>query len=334
MSPRSSNGSGPPPWVAWKEVRDFADSKPEDLHYTLDDVTGELRFGPAVRSRDGTERSYGATPPQGALLRFTRYRSGGGAAGSVGKDTITVLRSAPAYIDRVTNRVVASGGRDAERLEEVMVRAPKLLRTRERAVTAEDFEELTLQYFREIARARCLQPRVLGRAGSPPPGQVSLLLVPMLDEHTPVSITSLKLPDELKERVSAFFDERRLLTCVVEVTEPEYYIVTVEAKIRARPDADHGELSNLAADRLYRFINPLRGGPRGEGWPFGRDLYISEIYGALQGLPGAEYIETVEMYLDQPGRGRTGPHQRLDIPDNALSVSAEHKIVVATNDER
>ena len=333
LPPRSTTagpdtGNGASHWVAWTEVRDFADSGPDDLHYTLDDVTGEIRFGPAVRARDGTERAYGAIPPSGALLRFRRYRSGGGAAGNVGKDTLTILRSAPAYIDRVTNRAPASGGRDAERLEEAMVRAPRLLRTRERAVTAEDFEELTLQHFREIARARCLQPKALGRDGAPPPGMVYLLLVPHLDEHTSVSATTLKLADELKERVLAFFDERRLLTCVVEVREPEYRVVTVEARLRPRPDADRGELGRLAAERLHRFINPLRGGPRGDGWPFGRDLYISEVYGALQGLPGVEYIEDVGVYLDDPGRGRSGPHQRVALPDNALIVSGAHQIVV------
>jgi predicted phage baseplate assembly protein len=265
----------------------------------------------------------------GALLRFSRYRSGGGATGSVGPNTITVLRGSPAYVDRVTNRAAATGGRDAERLEEAMVRAPKLLRTRERAVTAEDFEELALGHFREIARVRCLQPRALGREGMPGPGLVYLLLVPLLDSSTPVSAASLKLSDELKERVLAFFDERRLLTCAVEVREPEYRVVTVEARLRARRDADLGELGRLAHERLHRFINPLHGGPKGEGWPFGRDLYISEVYGALQGLPGTEYMEEVSIYLDEPNGTRSGPHQRLALPDNALIVSGEHQIILS-----
>src|SRR5262245_3792649 len=85
LIPHSQNGASAPKWTPWKEMRDFADSAPDSPHYTLDDVSGEIRLGPAVRSRDGSERSYGMIPPLGALLRFGRYRSGGGAAGNVGK---------------------------------------------------------------------------------------------------------------------------------------------------------------------------------------------------------------------------------------------------------
>ncbi|NET48822.1 MAG: putative baseplate assembly protein, partial [Merismopedia sp. SIO2A8] len=33
----------------WQEVNDFASSGPDDLHYTLDSITGQLQFGPLVR---------------------------------------------------------------------------------------------------------------------------------------------------------------------------------------------------------------------------------------------------------------------------------------------
>ena len=97
---------------------------------------------------------------------MSRYRSGGGAYGNVDRDKLTVLKSTIPYVDRVSNRQRAQGGRDAESLEHAKLRAPRTLRTRDRAVTAEDFEVLALEASGGVARARCLQPRALGGDGS------------------------------------------------------------------------------------------------------------------------------------------------------------------------
>ena len=49
-----------------------------------------------------------------------------------------------------------SGGVDGEDLESAKARGPIMLRTRSRAVTAEDFEQITREAAPEIARVRCL----------------------------------------------------------------------------------------------------------------------------------------------------------------------------------
>ncbi|GAG28333.1 unnamed protein product, partial [marine sediment metagenome] len=77
----------------WEEVPDFADSGPDDRHFTLDSVSGEVAFGPVVRQPLGEEQQYGRIPPAGRQIRFAAYRSGGGVLGNVGQGTITALRS-------------------------------------------------------------------------------------------------------------------------------------------------------------------------------------------------------------------------------------------------
>lgn len=52
---------------------------------------------------------------------------------------------------------------------------------------------------------------------------------------------------------------------------------------------------------LKRFLDPLAGGEDGEGWPFGRDLFVSEIYQLLDTLPGVDYAtRTVDPQTQQP----------------------------------
>jgi predicted phage baseplate assembly protein len=129
----------------WEEVSDFAGSHALSRHYTLDSVTGELRFGPAVSQPDGTVKLFGAVPPRNAYLIFSCYRFGGGNVGNVQEGALNTLKTAIPFVDRVANREAAWGGLDAETLESAMVRAPAMLRTRERAVSESDFEFLACQ---------------------------------------------------------------------------------------------------------------------------------------------------------------------------------------------
>lgn len=41
---------------------------------------------------------------------------------------------------------------------------------------------------------------------------------------------------------------------------------------------------------LRQFLHPLSGGSDGQGWPFGRNVYVSAIYELLDTLPGVDYV--------------------------------------------
>ena len=97
-------------WVAWRPVESFAMSGPGDEHYHLDANRGEIRFGPAIRQPDGGWRHYGGVPPEGAGLRFSRYRHGGGEAGNVAPRTLSVLAGGVTGVAAVTNPGPPSAG--------------------------------------------------------------------------------------------------------------------------------------------------------------------------------------------------------------------------------
>ncbi|MHC5722411.1 MAG: putative baseplate assembly protein, partial [Nostoc sp.] len=88
------------------------------------------------------EQQYGAIPPRSAEIMFT-YRTGGGKQGNVQANTLNFLKRAIPYVDRVTNYHAAVNGANAESLERAVLRAPQMLRSHDRAVTASDFEALT-----------------------------------------------------------------------------------------------------------------------------------------------------------------------------------------------
>lgn len=137
-------------WVRWQEVIDFYGSGPRDRHYRLNRLTGEITFG------DGFQ---GLIPSLGRQnVRLTHYRTGGGPQGNQPAHTIEQLKTTVPYVDGVTNHEAASGAAPQESLERVKERGPKQLRHRDRAVTAQDIEDLAFEASAEVARARAITP--------------------------------------------------------------------------------------------------------------------------------------------------------------------------------
>jgi hypothetical protein len=114
------------------------------------------------------------------------------------------------------------------------------------------------------------------------------------------------------------------------VEPPRFQGVTVITKLDARGGVDPEELSNRAADALYRYLDPVDGGPEGRGWPFGRPLVAGELFGVLQRLPGVELVEEVLLFPADPVTGKRGEQTgRIELAANALVFPFEHRVRVA-----
>lgn len=317
-------------WIPWKEVESFGDSSDSDLHYTLDSVTGQVQFGPAIRQPDGRVKNYGAIPAKGRPVRFSRYRFGGGVMGNVGANTLTVLKSSIPYVARVSNRFGASGGLDPESLQAAKLRAPQILRSRGRAVTAEDFEYLARQASQSVGRARCIQAREKSGGGdSALPGTVEVLIVPSLPPGERLSIRTLQPSPDLIEEVRKFLDERRLLTTNLIVDTPVYIGVAVEATVVVRAYVSAERVRNQIIERIFRYVDPLVGGSDGQGWQFGRDLYLSEVLTIMQSVNGVEFVQDATLYqIDLQSGQAKAAGQKIGLTPDALLFSYNHRITV------
>lgn len=316
------------PQQTWSEVHDFSASLSDQRHYTLDPLSGELRFGPAVRQPDGTIKLYGAVPARGANLVFERYRTGGGQIGNVQAGVINTLKTAIPFVARVTNLEPAWGGLDAETLDAARMRAPAMLRSRDRAVTESDFEFLAMQAIpAAIGRVKCLQPSP-GDGGRVVPGQVYVLVVPRIPRPSGfLEPAQLELPAEDARKLTAYLDERRLLTTRLDIRPPAYYWVSAKARLRPTPGAKAEDVQAAVLTRLYAFLNPLTGGPDGRGWPFGRHLFVSDVYQCLQGLPNIQFIRSVELFTARPGGDAQGaPLETLEIVAHGVIASGKHSV--------
>jgi predicted phage baseplate assembly protein len=311
-------------FVQWTEVSDFVDSNRDDLHFAWDSYTGEIRFGPLIRYPDGSMRQHGAVPAEGARIQLNTYRTGGGAAGNVGANTLTSLQTALPYISRVQNLTPAVGGVDAETVENVKRRGPQSLRAGGRAVTVSDFERLTAQADSRVGRVRCLAPV---QAGDP----VRLLVVPMIEQRPEtLQLDHFALPDDMIERIASYLDHRRILGSKIEVGTPYYQGVTVAALVSPRPGRPASLVQDRAMRALYDFINPLTGGPERSGWPFDADLNAAQIFQLLEAVEGVERVDEVLFFeYDLRNQERMGFGKELvKLAPDSLFLSTNHQVIV------
>jgi predicted phage baseplate assembly protein len=243
----------------------------------------------------------------------------------VARRTLTVLKSSIPFVARVENRRGLVGGVDGEDIEAAKIRGPIQLRTRDRAVTVEDFEQLTREAAPEVARVRC----VAATAGSPS-GMVRVKIVPAPSaEHGRLSWDQLEPAEETIENVKRRLDECRLIGTSVEVERADYRGLTVVALLRSRQRVDPDDLKTEALNALYRYFSPTEGGLDGRGWPFGRPVRPGDVIALLEGLPGTEVVEQVRLFDADPETGVRGREtSRLDLEPDWLVFSYSHDVRV------
>lgn len=167
------------------------------------------------------------------------------------------------------------------------------LRRMERAVTPADYECLAQEAApARIARVRCVPRADLEKSGGAAnignqPAAVSVVVVPT------AGTGQLKpQPDAaLIQAVRSYLEPRRLLTARLHVVGPGYLGVGVSVTVVRRADVFDEATRDEVVAALRRFLHPLQGGADGRGWPFGRAVYVSEIYELLERLPSVDYVK-------------------------------------------
>lgn len=258
-------------WVRWHQVDHFFQSPPNGRHYVLDPLKGEVSFG------DGRN---GLPPPAGRDNVKAIYRIGGGVKGNVGAHTLTVLKQAVAFVQTVDNPFPAHGGADPESVDEAKKRGTYAIKNRDRAITAEDYEQLALAASRRVARAKCVQ--------SPKDGSVVLLIVPKADRVDDGHVTPSR---DLLDQVSHFIEKRRLITAKVQVGKPRYVDCSLQLTISLKPGATADRVKADIRDKVQQLLHPLKGGPKKDGWPFGRSVGKADLYPLVEGVDGVDRVQ-------------------------------------------
>jgi hypothetical protein len=103
-----------------------------------------------------------------------------------------------------------------------------------------------------------------------------------------------------RDAIAAHLDPRRLLGTQVNVVDPGFVPIRVRVTVRLLPDARQEDVLPRIKAALNKWFDPLVGGREGTGWPFGRTVYVSEIYQLLDGIAGVDFVTRTPGDQQQP----------------------------------
>jgi predicted phage baseplate assembly protein len=242
----------------WHKRKTLLYSTANDPHYTVsidDQDRAQIVLG------DGT---YGRLVPAGSQLRAS-YMVGGGAAGNVGPNTITVLTSGVNVSAKLSHALAASGGQDRETIEHARELAPQVFRSFQRAVTADDYAALA----RNV------------------PGVARAIAVPQSWSWVDLYVVpdgGYDLSDALRATLLRYFETRRLVTVVVTPRSPVFVRVDLTINVEVEPTFYRDDVAQRARDALDALFAV-------DNLDFGRNVYVSKVFEAVEAIDGVAFAE-------------------------------------------
>lgn len=245
------------------------------------DGTAYLLFGDGIN---------GMRPEPGSSFSAV-YRVGNGTAGNVARDAISLLdfNGVPPGVTGVTNPLPAWGGVDPETVEHIRQSAPVAFQqTRQRAVTAADYQALASQYA-GVQRAAA----TLRWTGS----WHTVFITVERDQQA-------ALGTDFIDGLEAYLDGYRMAGVDLEVEDGKRMPLLIQMSVCARPDY-------VAADVEQALLGVFNSQVQPDGTPglfnpgrldLGQPFYLSPLIAAAQAVDGVAsvQIETFERQ-DQPG---------------------------------
>lgn len=201
------------------------------------------------------------------------------------------------FVTEVTNPLPASGGTDPENQSNAVRYGPETIRARGRALTVADYALLARQASgARVARARALSGFHPAFPGLPTPGVVGVLIVPLPEDAS----TGPPIPTEQDLRAVAHHLSKEVAPAGVEVVAgaPRYRRVRARVGFVSDRAADVGRIVRSIADALNSYLDPLKGGDNGEGWPFGDALVFTSLIGWLLKVADVRAIPRLQLIVN------------------------------------
>ncbi len=273
--------------VQWHGVDSLAGLGPTDRKYitrTDDNAKTTVIFG---------NGEHGARLPTGLENVRSSYRSGIGKGGNVKARQISLLTTRPLGVKSVVNPLGASGGADRENRDQARKNAPLAVTALDRLVSVQDYADFT-RTFAGIGKATATNLAVQNR-------ELVHVTIAGADD-IPIEITS-DLYRNLLLAIRGNGDPYQPF----QVDLRELLLLVVSAGVRIWPDYIWDKVATqMRATLLETFSFEKR--------DLGRDVFLSEVIGTMQAVPGVAFVD-VDLLAAIPEKKADKGIRRLLTPD-------------------
>lgn len=298
-------------YVKWKEVDNFDRSMPGDRHYVVDRMNGRLLFGDGVHVQIPRNT-------KGTAFKVVMSRCDGELA-NIEAGKITASLGGLMFVEQITNPVETFGGMNMETVEEALRRGTSVLNSRNRLVSAQDYEREALNFSARIAQAKVITDRK--KDGSVAAGSISLVL--LMQDYANGEQSFLHMQQRLGKHIAE--------KCELSAAENEFFIVqpifaeiSVEAWVRVIHTDDSFEVQRELCRTLEEYLDPLSH----NGWEIGRMVRPEQIRLRLHMEKGKALLRRMMVtarYMDADGYHEEAL-EALSANPYVLVVSGTHKI--------
>ncbi len=257
----------------WKSVGDLLNSD-----QFSNDFVVETNNGGAVNLRFGND-TQGRLPEPGTEF-VAHYRVGNGVAGNLGVDAISHVVTDSNNIIAVRNLLPAQGGVAMESMQAVRHRAPYAYRTQERAVTENDYAEVSER-----------QPGI----------QKAQATFRWTGSWHTVFITAdreqgLTNDDQFSDSLATHVEKYRMAGHDLKVDSPRFVPLEISMFVCVKPDYFRSEVKKALLS-VFSSVE-LAGGGKGvfhpDNFTFGDTVYLSPLYEAAQSVAGVESVNITQ----------------------------------------
>jgi hypothetical protein len=279
-------------WKKWERVTHLIDYAANDAVFTTrlnSDNEVIILFGDGIS---------GAIPTYQSAIR-AKYVVGGGIPGNIPSGTLIDIARVPGLsqtqvsalngVIDVANVKGAVGGNEPESNDAIRIAAPLFLRTQNRAVTLDDFENLALSV------ENCGKAKAVGTSAT----AVTLYVAPYrafsdfdatpgIEIISSVATATLEW-NLLKTDVENFLADKMLVGTTLSIFKPVYVPVTMNLQYTRKPEfsatvVEKAIKAAIVENYSYNFVD------------FGQELTVQNVEALLQTIEGVKFAKCRFLY--------------------------------------
>lgn len=259
------------------EYKDFIDTQSKEPFYTIEydsDDNAYIIFGDNI---------YGINPPEGETITVLYVVNNNSIENSnVQPNTITLVDSVIYDSNNeivsdihAYNDIAASGGSSNESLEEIKRNAPSIYRTQQRAVTRQDYKDLTLA-LPQIEKVSVIDTYNMEEIG--------IFGVKIC----PIQTNGGYLNRLLKNEIQKYLEDRKIISTRIDIIDPSYITFDVNILLQASPSANINILNNTIKKEITSYLS-------WKNRDFGEEISKSEIQRRISSLSDVLQVYSVDM---------------------------------------